>query len=86
MPKLERLILKYCFVEVHPTSFSLLANLNVKWRSIKYPNIKYAFGDPNWETEKIDQLVQRLQSLIDIHLDSRTGYLSLSIDEKEKED
>jgi hypothetical protein len=79
MPMLGSLDLRYCFDNVHPTSFSSLANCEDNWTSLRYLDVKYEFGDPNWESEQIDQLLQALpSSTMKIDPDSRPGYLSMS--------
>jgi hypothetical protein len=45
MPNLKKLRLEYCLTELHSTSFSSLTDLDLKWKSLKSLNVKYAFGD-----------------------------------------
>jgi hypothetical protein len=49
--------------------------------------IKYKFGDPNWEREEIDQLVNRLRSSMSQHPNTRfqSGYISFWIEGKDAE-
>jgi hypothetical protein len=83
MPNLERLGLKYCLDDLQPTSFSSLADFD-KWKSLYSLEIKYKFGDPKWEREDIDQLVQHFQSSIlkVPYSRSQPGYTCLVIQRK----
>jgi hypothetical protein len=87
MPNLEELILKYCLDDLHPTSFSSLANLEVKWKSLEFLEIRYKFGDPNWEREELDRLVQPLQSSMskDPGPHSQPGHTFFRMERKEVE-
>jgi hypothetical protein len=86
MASLRVLDLQYCFSNVHPISFSSLANIKDNWTSLEDLYIKYAFGDPEWEREQLDQLVQHLRSTMEISLNSWLGSLSIWINTKETGD
>jgi hypothetical protein len=52
-------------------AFSSLADFNDRWLSLTNLRIKYAFGDPNWESDRVDQLYDDLRSKEGVGLESK---------------